>query len=131
MQRVVKNGVVQDWDDFVVLLKHLFFVEMKLTPEKLAEHPVLFVEPPLNPKANREKLMQALFDNFPVPAVFVANTATLGLYATGTVSGVLLELGYDVAVSVAIFESEVIPGSLQRLDVAGRDLDVYLTRHVT
>lgn len=125
---MVKNGVVQDWADFVALLRHLFFVEMKLTPARLAEHPVMLLEPPLNPKANRERLLQCVFDNFPVPAVFVANTATLGLYATGTVTGVLVECGYDVSLSVAIYEGEVLPGSLRRLDVAGRDLDQYLSR---
>jgi actin-related protein len=130
VQRVVKNGVVQDWEDFRVLLEHLFYEEMKLTPATLAEHPVMFVEPPMNPRANRDRLMQVLFDHFPVPAVFVANTATLGLYAVGAVSGVLVEVGHDVAFSVAVYEGNVLPATLRRLDVAGQALDLYLIRCV-
>ena len=37
--RVVKNGVVQNWDDFELLLKHILHTELGL-PEDLSEYPV-------------------------------------------------------------------------------------------
>lgn len=127
VKRVIKNGVVQNWADFELLLKHILHEDMGL-PADLHEYPVLLTEPPLNPKANRETLMKCMFETFNFAAVYVANTATMSLYSTGAVTGIVIECGYDVSTSVAVFEGEPIPNSLRRLDVAGKELDNYMIR---
>ena len=38
-------------------------------------------------------MVKLLFDKYKVAAVFVANTAVLSLYATGSVTGIALECG--------------------------------------
>lgn len=45
------------------------------------EHPVLVTEPPWNTPANRERMAEIMFEEFNVPAFYIANSAVLSSYA--------------------------------------------------
>jgi actin-like protein 6B len=51
---------------------------MRCKPE---EHPVLVTEPAWNTAANRERMAEIMFEEFHVPAFYVANTGVLNTYA--------------------------------------------------
>lgn len=55
----IENGIITNWDDMEVIWQHIFYDELHALPEK---HPVLLTEAPLNPKANREKMTQIMFE---------------------------------------------------------------------
>ena len=57
MRYPVERGVVTNWDDMEMLWHHALYNELRVAPE---EHPILLTEPPLNPKANRERLTQVI-----------------------------------------------------------------------
>lgn len=87
---------------------------------------MLLTEAPLNPRRNREKSAEIFFETFNVPALFVSMQAVLSLYATGRVTGVVLDSGDGVTHAVPIYEGFAMPHSIMRVDIAGRDVTRYL-----
>ncbi|XP_075425542.1 actin-related protein T3 isoform X2 [Ascaphus truei] len=69
-----------------------------------------------------------LFENFKVPAIYIAIQAVLALYSSGRTTGCVVDSGDGVTHTVPIFEGYCLPHAVLRLDLAGRDLTDYLMR---
>ncbi|XP_022096719.1 actin-like [Acanthaster planci] len=124
----IEHGIVTNWDDMEMVWHHTFYNELRVAPE---EHPVLLTETPLNPRANREKATEIMFETFNIPALFVASKPKLALYASNRSTGVVVHVGGGVAYIVPILEGYPLPSVTRRCDIGGRDLTDHLAKMLT
>merc|ERR1712212_786986 len=125
MKYPIEHGIITAGDDREKVWHHTFNNELRISPD---ESPILHSEAPLNPKANREKLVQIVFETFNAPATYVCIQAVLSLYASGRTTGLVLDIGDGVSHAVPIYEGYALPHAILRLDLAGRDLTDYLMK---
>ena len=116
----IAHGIVKNWNG----MESHILRRTQVAPE---ERPVLPTEAPLNPKANRERMTQTMFENFHVPAMYTA-TQTL-LYVSGRTTDIAMESGDGVSHRVPVYESFTLLHAILRL--AGRVFTEYLMKNLT
>ena len=94
------------------------------------DHPLLITEAPLNPRSNRNKMCQILFENFNIPCIYISIQAVLSLYASGRTTGVVIDSGDGVTHVVPVYEGFALPPSIKRMDIAGRDITESLAFNI-
>ncbi|RUS85619.1 hypothetical protein EGW08_006631 [Elysia chlorotica] len=114
-----------NWDDKEKIWHHAFYNELRVAPE---EHPVLLSEAPLNPKVDRERMTQIMFETFSTPALYIANQAVLSLFASGNDTGLVLDSGEARTYSVPIFSCYALPYATLSIDIGGRQMTDHLMR---
>lgn len=115
----IENGIITGWEDMEKVWHHTFYNELRVSPE---EHSVLMTELALNPKANREKMTQILFETFGVPALHVVAKAALSLHAAGKTTGIVFRSGDRSSEIVPIYEGHVLRHACLKFDLAGHEV---------
>lgn len=119
------NGVVRNWEDMEILYDYTFNEKLKTDPR---EDKIMLTEAPMNPKKNREKMIEVMFEKYGFKGCYIAIQAVLVLYAQGLLTGVVVDSGDGVTHIVPVYEGFALPHLTKRLDVAGRDVTKYLIK---
>ena len=121
----IDRGIVNNWDDMEKIWGHIFTNELHVVPE---EHNVMLTEVIMNPKENREKMAQIMFETFNIPGLYIALQPSLVLYASGKFTGFALELGEGVSQFCPILDGFQDPIKGERIDFGGKDLSDYMAK---
>merc|ERR1711981_88941 len=115
----VEHGIITNWDDMEKIWHHTFYNELRVAPE---EQPVLLTEAPLNPKANREKMTQIMFETFNMPAMYVAihRLDLAGRELTNYLMKILTERGYSFTTTA---EREIVRDIKEKLCYVALDFE--------
>uniref|UniRef100_A0ABD2W4E4 Actin-related protein 2 n=1 Tax=Trichogramma kaykai TaxID=54128 RepID=A0ABD2W4E4_9HYME len=122
----MQNGIVRNWEDMCHVWDYTFGPEkMNINPR---ECKILLTEPPMNPITNREKMIEVMFEKYQFAGMYIAIQAVLTLYAQGLISGVVVDSGDGVTHICPVYEEYALPHLTRRLDIAGRDITMYLIK---
>jgi actin, other eukaryote len=121
----MKRSLVVNWDDMESLWFNVFYDELRVAPE---EHPILISDSILSSKSQRELITQHMFECFNAPAMHIAISSILSLYASGRTTGVVLECGAGTTSVMPVYEGYAMEHANKRFDLGGSDLNVYLNK---
>ncbi|KAK2962607.1 putative Actin [Blattamonas nauphoetae] len=121
----IEHGHIRNWEDMETIWKEIFSQKLFCDPSKSR---ILVSSHPLCERANKEKLTERLFEEFKIPNLYVANSAILCIYATGTTSGLVVESGEGVTYSAPVHNGYYITEAVSRMNVAGKEITNYFAR---
>lgn len=97
----LKKGANLNDEDLEKLYHHIYQSELRIDS---AEQPTLITAKPLDSQASRHKKCQTFFETFNVPAWYLADDATLSLYASGRTTGLVVDMGQSGCRATPIYE---------------------------
>jgi actin len=121
----IENGIIEDFEQMEVLWEYTFVEQLKVNP---TNHPLLLTEPPYNPKPNRERMGEIMFETFGVPCLNISIQGVLALLGQGRTTGLVLDSGEGVTNTIPIFDGFGLPMAINRLDMAGRELNTVMAK---
>ena len=121
----IKRGTRIDWDNIEKIYKFILDDELRSKPK---EHNIMITEPLMNPRKNREKLAQIMFETFNIPGLFFENTAVLNLFASGKFTGFSVDSGEGLTQYAPIFEGYLLTPGLMQVEFGGEDITNFLLK---
>jgi len=100
-----RDGLISDFNPIPALISHALVDVMRTNP---SEHPILVTEPAWNTPANRERMAEIMFEEFQVPAFYIANTGVLNAFAAGKGSALVVDIGYSMASITPVVDGFVL-----------------------
>mmetsp|Transcript_14429 Transcript_14429/g.15101 ORF Transcript_14429/g.15101 Transcript_14429/m.15101 type:complete len:391 (+) Transcript_14429:27-1199(+) len=119
----IQRGLVKNWEQLEALWK-IMLDDVGITSSDTTS--VLITEAPHAPHTDRLKWAEVLFESYRVPSIYIANSATLSLFASGRTTGVVVECGAGITSSVPVFEGLALAHASTTIEYAGQDISLKI-----
>lgn len=113
MRNPIQQDIVINWEDMENIWHHTFH-ELEVNPQ---DHILLLTESPCNPRENREKMTEIMFETYNTLGLYVGNHAVLSLFGSGSQTGIVVECGGDVTHTVPIYGGIALPHATLQQDI--------------
>jgi actin-related protein 2 len=122
----VAHGKVDNWDDFMQLWEYTFTKKMGI--KDFTGKRILVTEAALNPRKNREKMAELIFEHFNFSHCIFESQAVLSLMCEGHSTGIVFDSGDGVSHVIPVVDGYIMDHAVTRLNLAGRDVTKYLNK---
>lgn len=123
---LVNRGIINNWDKFEQFLDFTFTKQFPLQDSQS----FLVTETTFNPRLNREKLLEYMFEKMNASSFYFANQAELSLIASGRNTGIVVEAGGGVTNIVPIIEGQLIVDANIKMCLGGSDVTEYFKNSI-
>lgn len=121
----IKDGLVEDWDLLEAVWDYGLKDRLMIDPK---EHPFLMAEPSFNPDEKREKTVEAMFEKYGVPALFLAKNPVLSSFSMGRPTSLVVDSGGDGTTITAVHDGYVLKKGIVRSPVGGHLLSEVMLK---
>lgn len=111
----VIEGVIHDWDPTVTMWKK-YIDEIGLEPQ---EQPLVLVEQPWNPRGNKCKAMEMVFEDMSVPVFSLVKSPLCAAFQSARTSVIVIDVGASGASVTPIIDGAIIHKALMRSRLGG------------
>lgn len=118
----ISRGINFDWDD----LRKIYSCIFTSLCVDLVDHNIMITEPIMNPKRNREKLAQIMFEDFNASGLYFEKQPILSLYHNGKFTGFAIDSGEGLTQFTPIWEGYSLSQGFKKLDLGGEDVTNYM-----
>ncbi|KAI0002990.1 actin-related protein Arp4p [Russula compacta] len=101
----MSEGLITDFKPIPYMIRHALKDVLRCKPE---DHPILVTEPAWNTPANRERMAEIMFEEFQVPAFYIANAGVLNAFAAGKGSALVIDIGHSTASVTPVVDGFVL-----------------------
>jgi actin-related protein len=120
------SGLISDWDRMEFCWHQIFYDHLRAAP---GNHPLIVTDHAWNTRANRERMIQIMFETFCVPSIYLANRSVCSLYSNGRTSGMVVSSGHlgtsvvpvinGIALTSRSHDGDTSKSVMQRNDIGG------------
>ncbi|KAK1272983.1 Actin-related protein 4 [Acorus gramineus] len=115
----IRDGTVVDWDIVDNIWNHALRECLVIDPQ---EHPMLLAEPSSNAPQQRERAAELMFENYKVPALFLAKNAVLTSFASGRATSLVVDCGGGSTTVAAVHDGYVLQKAVVTSPIGGEFL---------
>ncbi|MBD3254667.1 MAG: zinc-ribbon domain-containing protein, partial [Candidatus Lokiarchaeota archaeon] len=120
----IQRGAIVDWNEYYEILNHIFYNLLRI--EDLSQYPVIYAEHPFVPKETKEYIARVLFETHNVNSLIMMESPILSSFSVGLTTSLVVESGDGVTWIVPIINGQLHHQAVQRLNLAGFDINQNL-----